>query len=93
MDGITTSLSKESTVRQIVFIQTENGKLNVSLDMLNIGASKRLNANLKSPYLSVCSRLSVCLESPAEKRRSAVFLRTITAVYGLLALSLAFTLL
>ena len=79
MDGITTSLSKESTVRQIVFILTENGKLNVSLDMFNIGASKRLNANLKSPYLSV--------------RRSAVFLRTITAVYGLLALSLAFTLL
>ena len=79
MDGITTSLSKESTVRQIVFIQTENGKLNVSLDMFNIGASKRLNANLKSPYLSV--------------RRSAVFLRTITSVYGLLALSLAFTLL
>ena len=44
MDGITTSLSKESTVRQIVFILTENGKLNVSLDMFNIGASKRLNA-------------------------------------------------
>ena len=64
----------------------------VSLDVFNIGASLRLNANLKSSYLSVCSRLSVGLESPAKKRRSAVFLRTITAVYGLLALSLAFIL-
>ena len=67
--------------------------LQVSLEMFNIGASLRLNANLKSPYLPVCSRLSVCLESPAKKRRSVVFLRTITAVCGLLALSLVFTVL
>ena len=67
--------------------------LQVSLEMFNIGASLRLNANLKSPYLPVFSRLSVCLQSPAKKQRSVVFLRTITAVCGLLALSLVFTVL